>query len=139
MLLCGFQLCFLFACCPCRQICVYLHICVCFCVYIPEKITDNEGYKSHFFCPESFLWNAEGILKHRPTPAFYHRIAGVQELIQEFEPGNQNNKCVELVPPTATFTLHTQLDIHWFVTRGIIYSALRLLELFFVCLPHFRE
>lgn len=78
-------------------------------------------------------------LKHRPTSAFYHRITGVEELIQEFEPGNQNNKSVEIVSPTATFSLHAQLDTNWFVTRGIIYSALCLLELFFVCLPHFRE
>lgn len=52
------------------------------------------------------------------------------ELIQEFEPGNQNNKSVELVSPIAAFSLHTQLNIHWFATRGIIYSALCLLEYF---------
>lgn len=46
------------------------------------------------------------------------------ELIQEFEPGSQNNESVELMSPIATFSLHTQLNIRWSATRGIIYSAL---------------
>lgn len=41
----------------------------------------------------------------------------VPELIQEFEPGNQNiyqdHKTVELVSPIAAFHLYTQLKIHW--------------------------
>lgn len=61
------------------------------------------------------------------------------ELIQEFGPGNQNNKSVELLSPIATFSLQTQLNIHWFATRRIIYSVLCLLELVFCLSSPFQR
>lgn len=67
----------------------------------------------------------------------------VPELMQEYEPGKQNNykdhESVALVSPIAAFSLYAQLKIHWSTLRGIIYSALCLSEWFYVHLPPSRE
>lgn len=122
---------------------VFINTSVCVCVFIYQnkslkmRVTKAISYAMKVFCGmQEVFWNTD---PHQPfTTENWNLGNAAPELIQEFGPGNQN-KSVELVSPIATFSLQTQLNIHWFATRGIIYSALCLLELVFVCLPHFRE
>lgn len=59
---------------------IYTYACVCVFIY-QNKLLKMRVTKVISYAMKFFLCNAEGILKRRPSPAFYHRITEVQEML----------------------------------------------------------